>query len=114
MIMRGFYLAVTLLASLAPQSQPTTKPTSVPAFTIAIDQPVYAGQPIWIRAADGPRGSIRYPFHADAGDIGCNRLEVRHNGALLEQLPLRGTADLSGLLYGSAAPQDSPLYRLPL
>lgn len=112
--MSGFYLAFTLLASLALQLQPTTESSGAPSFSIAIDQPVYAGQPIWIHAIDGPRRNIRYPFHAEAGDIGCNLLEVQHNGVLLKQLPQRGTADLSGILCGSGAPQGSPTYRLPL
>jgi len=112
--MLGFSLAFTLLASLSPQSQPAATQADIPAFTIAIDHPVYAGQPVWVRALDGPRQSIRYPFRAAAGDIGCNRLEVQHDGVLLKQLPIRGGVNRSGILCGSATPQGSPMYRLPL
>ena len=112
--MLGFYSAFTLLASLSPQLQAATAANNIPALTIAIDQPAYAGQPIWVRAVDGPRQNIRYPFNAAAGYIGCNRLEVRHNGLLLERRPMRGVHGSSGILCGSGAPQGSPKYRLPL
>jgi hypothetical protein len=111
--MLGFYSALTLLASLSSQLQPTTAPTSISTFTIAIDQPAYVGQPIWVRAVDGPQRNIRYPFRAAAGDIGCNRLEVQHNGVLLKRRPVHGVFQ-GGILCGSAAPQGSPMYRLPL
>jgi len=107
-----FSLALLALPSL--QSQAPAQPPDIPSFTISIDQPVYTGQPAWVRALDGPRQNIRYPFRAAAGDIGCNRLEVQHDGVLLKQLPIRGGPNRSGILCGSAAPQGSPMYRLPL
>ncbi|HWZ53081.1 MAG TPA: HEAT repeat domain-containing protein [Granulicella sp.] len=107
-------LSLALLTSLTPQSQSVPPPTDVPPFAIAIDQPAYTGQPVWIHAVDGPRQNIRYPFRPAAGDIGCNRLELKHNGVLLTPLPVRGPANMDGILCGSAAPQGSPTYRLPL
>jgi hypothetical protein len=82
---------------------------------IAIDGPVYVGQPVWIRAIAGPEANIHYPFHTEARDIGCNRLEVRRNGVALAPTPVRATnSNVSGLLCGSAAPIGSPQNRLPL
>ena len=107
-------LSLALLASILPQPQPAVQPTDVPAFTIAIDGPIYAGQPVWIRAVDGTRNAnIRYPFSSDLGYMGCNRLEVKRNGLLLtpRKLPLR---PLAGLACGSSAPRGSPENRLPL
>jgi hypothetical protein len=111
--MLAFSLALLALVSL--QSQAPTQPADIPSFTIRIDQPVYSGQPIWVRVVDGPRANIRYPFHSVVGDIGCNRLEVKHNGVLLKPLPIqRGPTSMSGPACGSSAPQGSPSDRLPL
>lgn len=104
-----------LLALLSPQSQVPAQPPDIPSFTISVDQPVYSGQPIWVRIVDGPRANIRYPFHAVVGDFGCNRLEVKYNGVLLKPRPIqRGPTTMTGPQCGSSAPQASPAYRLPL
>jgi len=47
------------------------------AFTIAIDQPAYTNQPVWVRAVNGPIQNVRYPFYPAIGFFGCNKLEVR-------------------------------------
>jgi len=112
-VMLAFSFA--LLALLSPQSQVPAQPPDIPSFTISVDQPVYSGQPIWVRVVDGPRANIRYPFHAVVGDIGCNRLEVTFNGVLLKPLPIqRGPTTMIGPACGSSAPQGSPSDRLPL
>ena len=90
-VMLAFSFA--LLALLSPQSQVPAQPPDIPSFTISVDQPVYSGQPIWVRVVDGPRANIRYPFHAVVGDIGCNRLEVTFNGVLLKPLPIQRGLD---------------------
>ena len=107
-------LSLSLLAAFAPQAPAAAQANDVPSFTIAIDQPVYTGQAVWVRAVEGSRRDIRYPFHAIAGDVGCNRLEVKRDGVLLTPQPQKGYGNWSGPLCGSAAPKGSPQNRLPL
>jgi len=107
-------LSLALMVSLAPQAQAVPQPVGPPAFTIAIDEPVYTGQPVWIRAVDGERANIRYPFGVAVSNIGCNRLEVKRDGVLLTPLPLRGEMAWTGPMCGSGAPRGSPANRLPL
>src|SRR5271170_6266185 len=109
-------LGLALLVLLFPQPQVASpvQPPAVPALTIAIDQPVYTGQPIWVRAVSGPLQNIRYPFHAAAGDMGCNRLEVKRDGVLLTPVPVHAAGSTDGIMCGSAAPPGSPEHRLPL
>ena len=99
---------LTLLPSIA-IAQP-----GIRVLKIAIDQPVYTNQSLWIRAQATPSDNIRYPFHAAMEDIGCNRLEVKRDGVLLKPHPLSGTTSLDGILCGSAAPSGSPEDRLPI
>jgi hypothetical protein len=109
-------LSLASLALIFPQSQvasPARQP-AVPALTIAIDQPAYTGQPVWVRAVTGPLQNIRYPFHAALGDIGCNRLEVRRDGVALTPLAKYKPMSAEGIVCGSAAPAGSPEHRLPL
>jgi hypothetical protein len=105
-----------LLALLFPRSQVATQPQpeNIPVLTIAVDQPAYTGQPLWIRAVSGPLQNIRYPFHAAAGDIGCNRLEVKRDGVLLAPLPIHAALSMDGIVCGSGAPVGSPEHRLPI
>jgi hypothetical protein len=83
------------------------------AFTIAIDQPVYANEPIWVHVLNGQIGNVRYPFYPAVGFFGCNKLEVRHNGTLLSPRTIPLTSYV-GLVCGSSAPAGSPEGRLPL
>jgi hypothetical protein len=107
-------LSLVLLAAFAPQAPAAAQANDVPSFTIAIDQPVYTGQAVWVRTVDSSQRNIRYPFHAIAGDIGCNRLEVKRDGVLLTPQPQKGYGNGSGPLCGSAAPKGSPQNQLPL
>ena len=109
-------LGLALLASLSTPSEVPAQTASVvvPALTIAVDQPVYTGQPLWVRAIAGPLWNIRYPFRGAAQDIGCNRLEVKRNGVLLKPHPVSGADSGDGIVCGSAAPAGSPENRLPL
>jgi len=87
-----------------------------PSFTIAIDRPAYANEPIWVRALNGPIENVRYPFYPAIDDFGCNKLEVRHDGALLtpRTIPTPGGTQRVGIACGSSAPAGSPQGRLPL
>jgi hypothetical protein len=86
-----------------------------PAFTIAIDQPAYTDEPVWVRALNGPIENVQYPFNSFIGDFGCNKLEVRHDGVLLTPRTIPSTGEQSnGFACGSAAPAGSPQGRLPL
>jgi hypothetical protein len=106
---------IALLLFLAPSAQVTAPAPSTPVpLHIEVTQSAYVGEPIWVTATSGPVQNVRYPFHAAMEDMGCNRIDLKHNGAPLPTLPLRGHADQSGILCGSAAPAGSPPHRLPL
>jgi hypothetical protein len=109
-------LSLLLLTSLFTQSElpGQTQSAAIPALTIAIDQPIYTGQPLWVRAIAGPLWNIRYPFRGTVEDIGCNRLEVKRNGVLLKPHPISSAGSSDGIACGSAAPAGSPENRLPL
>jgi len=107
-------LSITLLTTFLPQLQSAAQPSNVPALTIAIDGPVYAGQPVWIRAVNlPPEYGVRYPFYTGIGYMGCNRLEVKHNGVLLTPRNF-SFSSYEGIACGSSAPSGSPENRLPL
>lgn len=107
------HLASFVVLSLSVQATSHGEATAVPLH-IEVTQPAYAGEPIWVNATSGPIQNVRYPFHAAMEDIGCNRMELKRDGVSLPKLPLRSTADQSGILCGSAAPPGSPPHRLPL
>lgn len=84
------------------------------AFTITIDQPAYTNEPVWLRVLNGPIQNVRYPFYPAIGFFGCNKLEVRRDGVLLNRrtIPIAGMA-WSSPACGSSAPAGSPQGRLP-
>lgn len=86
------------------------------AFTIAIDQPAYTNEPVWVRAVGGPAQSVRYPVYPAIGFLGCDRLEMQYDGAPLtpRTIPMVGGMLLGGPPCGSSAPAGSPEGRLPL
>jgi hypothetical protein len=84
-------------------------------FTITIDKPAYANEPIWLRALNGPIENVRYPFDPAIGDFGCNKIEVQRDGVLLSPRTIPSTGvQRTGPVCGSAAPDGSPQSRLPL
>ena len=84
-------------------------------FTITIDQPAYAGEPIWVRAVNGPIQNVRYPIYSPDGYFGCNKLEVWHDGTLVAPSTTETVPHVyDGPACGSAAPRGSPEGRLPL
>lgn len=100
-----------LLSGVAGAAQ-ISSPTN---FTISIDQPVYAGEPVWVRALDGPIQNVRYPFNSPIGYFGCNKLEVWHDGTLVAPSTTETIPRVyNGPACGSAAPSGSPEGRLPL
>lgn len=107
------HLASLVLLSFGVQVTSHSEVTAVPLH-IEVTQPAYVGEPIWVTATSGPIQNVRYPFHAAMEDIGCNRIELKHDGVSLPKLPLRSTADQSGIVCGSAAPPGSPPHRVPL
>jgi len=109
----GFALALAPMSFCqAKNGVHTGDPSS---FTITIEKPVYANEPIWLRALNGPIENVRYPFNSFIGDFGCNNLEVRHDGVLLTPHTIPFTAiQRIGPVCGSSAPAGSPQGRLPL
>lgn len=93
---------------------PTPREQLTKPFTITVDQPAYAGLPVWVHKAPGPE-FVRYPFYTSVEYFGCNRLELMRDGKLVRRWQIR--SDLTsyiGIACGSAAPPQSPEDRLPL
>jgi hypothetical protein len=80
--------------------------------SITVDQPAYTGEPIWVHIQ--PAGKIHYPFRTGIADIGCNRLELTHDGQPVSQRKLEIWGNPSGILCGWVAPPHSLTDRLPL
>ena len=86
----GFALALVPV-SLCPTKRDAQ--AGIPtAFTIAIDQPAYTNLPVWVSALSGPIQNIQYPFYPAIGYFGCNKLEVRYDGAPLSRVRFRARA----------------------
>lgn len=108
----GFALALVPMSFCQAKTGAQKSPT---AFTIAVDQPVYADEPIWVHALNGPTENVRYPFQPTIGYFGCNKLEVWHEGTLVTPSATATIPPaLDGIACGSAAPHGSPEARLPL
>lgn len=115
--MRKPLLAFFLLGFLA--ASPASSQVSsaharikVVQHSVTVDQPAYAGEPIWIHTE--PTGKVHYPFRTGIGDFGCNRLELMHDGKMLSPRKLKIWGDASGILCGWVAPPNAPTDRLPL
>ena len=108
----GFALALVPISFC--QAKSGVQAEVPPSFTIAIDGPAYATEPIWVRALNGQIENVRYPFSPAVGDFGCNKLEVRHHGTLLAPRTNSGPVSSVGIACGSSAPAGSPQGRLPL
>jgi hypothetical protein len=108
-------LAITIMAVILPVLARAQQST-IENFTIHVDEPVYTDLPVWTKANLSFPWIARYPFSADPGDFGPNKLEVERNGQSLSSRPSFYSASFpsSGLLDGSIPPPDSPANRLPL
>ena len=106
-------LALSLVPVSFCQTKGNLQAGNPSSFTVAIDQPAYTREPVWIRALNGP--NVRYPFYPAVGYFGCNRLEVRRDGVLLtpRTIPMMSMA-WGGHACGSSAPAGTPQGRLPL
>ncbi len=91
-------------------------PFGKPKVILSLEGPAYVHMPIWI-SVQRPFGDVSYPYGFNPGNLGGDRLEVRHNGVLLKPLEIPnppGPIVIVGPLNGSIAPPDSPRNRLPL
>lgn len=109
--MRIFLLVFILFRFLPALSQGHAGRITVIPYSATIDQPAYVGEPIWVHTE--PTGKIDYPFRTAIGDVGCNRLELQHAGALVPPSQLENRGDQNGALCGWVAPRNSPADRLP-
>lgn len=87
-------------------------------ITLRLAGPAIAGMPIWLYA-DGLGGdlAVRYPYYTYPFMIGSNHIELRRDGALVTERPLRGGGGFEmfgGRVLGSVAPPTAPQGRLPL
>lgn len=89
--------------------------------TVSLDQPAHTDMPVWLKVElPFQWGSIRYPFVLGPAGFGCNEVEVRRNGTVLDLLPgsnwARHGMTFSGNICGSYALPSEPraVDRLPL
>lgn len=103
-------------------SKPLAMQAGFPKMTIRLDRSAYTDMPVWLKVEFRSElwGGIRYPSLLGAAGFGCNQVEVRRDGKLLERLPgsvwNRGQMDFSGFPcggYGPPAPRGFG-NRLPL
>ncbi len=85
---------------------------------LSFPQPAFTNMPIWVEA-QAPPGIpvwVSYPFGTGPGNIGCNELQLRRQGRLLEPLPASRVRNgtFAGLICGSIALNDRHDNRLPL
>ena len=113
-------LAATAIIGIAQVPHAPTQSDVLKSFDVVVDQPAYAGEPIWIHAPAG-KYFIRYPFSphiggpGDLADFGCNRVELRYEDQPVKPWQLPGEPiGGAGILCGSSAPAHSPQDRLPL
>ena len=94
------------------QVSPAAARVDVIQYFVTVDQPAYAGEPIWIHTE--PSARVHYPFRTGIGDFGCNRLELMRAGKLIPARRLELWDDQNGALCGWVAPPKAPAGRLPL
>jgi hypothetical protein len=85
---------------------------------LILPEPAFTNMPIWVQVKLPPnRGAyIQYPYSYWPADIGCNELQLRKDGRLLERTaPARGGAGVhSGPICGSGSYGNGYGNRLPL
>ncbi len=102
-------------------SLPLTMRVGPEKTIVSVDQPAYAGMPVWLRVElPFENGTIHYPYLRGLAGFGCNEVEVRRNG---ESLPLisgsnwmRSPMVFNGNICGSYELESPPhiIGRLPL
>jgi hypothetical protein len=110
----GLIFGFTAVGTAGATQVPHPEENGMKPLAITVDQPAYAGEPIWIHAPAG-KYFIRYPFYSYIGYVGCNRVELRYEGEAMK--PWAMPSDMisyEGILCGSAAQRGSPPDRLPL
>jgi len=89
--------------------------------TISVNQPAYAGMPVWLKVElPFEYGAIHYPYILGLAGFGCNEVEVRKDGDSLplkpgsEQMP--SSVAFVGNICGSSGIASRPdiVGRLPL
>lgn len=85
---------------------------------LILPEPAYTNMPIWVQVVIPPnRGAdIQYPYSYGPSDIGCNELQLRKDGRLLEKTapgPV-GSGVGSGPMCGSGSYGNGHGNRLPL
>lgn len=100
--------------SVTPAQVSSPHTSTVKSLKITVDQPAYAGQPVWVHTPPG-QYFIRYPFYSYIGYIGCNRIELRYNGEPAKPWAIQSDViSYVGIMCGSSAPPQSPQDRIPL
>ena len=95
-------------------SDPVEVKLGLETVVITLDEPAYAGMPVWLRlhTSHDTVAPIRYPFDMRQQPFRCQQLEVRANGVLipraLPKLPLRMFV-FSGFPCGSTGPSAKTL-----
>jgi hypothetical protein len=101
-------------------STPLTMHVGPEKTTVSVEQPAYAGMPVWLRVElPFANGTIHYPFVLGLAGFGCNEVEVRRNGQPLPLMPASHTMPsrtIVGSICGSSEPESLPtaIGHLPL
>jgi len=94
-------------------SVPLTIQVGPEKTTVSVDQPAYAGMPVWLRVElPFENGTIHYPYVLGPAGFGCNEVEVRRNGESLPLMPgsnwMRSPMAFNGNICGSYGLESSP------
>ncbi len=85
---------------------------------LILPEPAFTNMPIWVQVKIPPNRAwpIRYPYPLGPSDIGCNELQVRKDGRLLEKNPAAhfNGGVFAGMMCGSSSLGDRYQDRLPL
>jgi hypothetical protein len=100
-------------------SMPLTMEVGLEKTTVSVDQPAYAGMPVWLKVElPIAYGEIQYPYVFGLAGFGCNEVEVRRNGEPLPLTPVSNRAQSLRVFVGpicvSSGIESPPAGRLPL
>ena len=101
-------------------SLPLTMKVGPEKTTVSVDQPAYAGMPVWLKVElPFQYGTIHYPYISGLAGFGCNEVEVRRNGEPLPLIPpsnkMQSTRPFVGDICGIPGPESpADIGRLPL
>lgn len=77
--------------------------------TVALEQPAYAGSPVWLKVSLPYPQRVGYPMRFGPGDFGCNEVEARRAGGTpLVRLPAADRSRRGGVGTGPPCASFAP------